>query len=60
MRLGPFKIAKVLGNNTSVLQNLEGEELVGLVNGRFLKCFHVYLLRGCPNSLYIPVSFYFH
>ena len=33
MGLGPLKIAIFLGNNTFVLQNLEREELAGLVNG---------------------------
>ena len=38
--LGPFRIVKSQDNNTYVLQNLEGDELVGPVNGRFLK--HLY------------------
>ena len=38
--LGPFKILFFGGNNTFVLQNLEGEEIAGLVNGRFLKKFY--------------------
>jgi hypothetical protein len=36
--LGPFRVEKVLDNNTFLLQNLEGEEVFGgPVNGRFLK-----------------------
>ena len=38
--IGPFSIMKILGNNTFVLQNLRGEEIMGLVNGRFLKPFY--------------------
>ena len=37
---GPFKISKILGNNTFVIQNLEGEEISGPANGRFLKQFY--------------------
>ena len=37
---GPFTVIKILGNNTFVLQNLNCEEIAGLVNGRFLKYFH--------------------
>ena len=40
--LGPFTIIKILGNNTFVLQNLDGDEVAGPVNGRFLKHFHTY------------------
>ena len=40
--LGPFKIIKILGNNTLVLQNLEGEEIAGPVNGCFLKHLYTY------------------
>ena len=40
--IGPFTVIKILGNNTFVLQNLNGEEIAGLVNGRFLKYFHTY------------------
>ena len=39
---GPFKIVKIQRNNTFLLQNLEGEEIPGLVNGRFLKQFYTY------------------
>ena len=38
--LEPFKIIKILGNNTFVLQNLEGEEITDPVNCHFLK--HLY------------------
>ena len=38
--IGPFSIMKILGNNTFVLQNLRGEEIMGPVNGRFLKLFY--------------------
>ena len=38
--LGPFRIVRSLENNTFVLQNLEGDELVGPVNGWFLKHFY--------------------
>ena len=38
--IGPFSIMKILGNNTFVLQNLRGEEIMGPVNGRFLKPFY--------------------
>ena len=40
--LGPFTIIKILGNNTFVLQNLDGDEVASPVNGRFLKHFHTY------------------
>ena len=40
--IGPFTVIKILGNNTFVLQNLNGEEIAGSVNGRFLKYFHTY------------------
>ena len=40
--LGPFKISKILVNNTFVLKNLEGEELLTPVNGRFLKSFYMF------------------
>ena len=40
--LGPFTIIMILGNITFVLQNLHGDEIVGPVNGRFLKYFHTY------------------
>ena len=40
--LGPFTIIKILGNNTFVLQNLDGDEVACLVNGRVLKHFHTY------------------
>ena len=38
---GPFRIAKVMNNNTFLLHNLDNTETFGgLVNGRFLKnCF---------------------
>ena len=39
MRLGPFKIAKVLGNNTFVLHNLEGEELAGPISAQLMGGF---------------------
>ena len=42
--LGPFRIVRSLENNTFVLQNLEGDELAGLVNGIFLKHF-LYQIR---------------
>ena len=38
--LGPFKITIFFGNNTFVLQNLEGEEIAGPVNGGFMKHFY--------------------
>ena len=38
--LGPFRIVRSLENNTFILQNLEGDELVGLANGRVLKHFY--------------------
>ena len=41
MWFSPFKIAKILGNNTFVLQNLEGEEILGPVNGQFLKFVYI-------------------
>jgi hypothetical protein len=35
---GPFRIAKVMNNNTFLLHNLDYSEILGgLVNGRFLK-----------------------
>ena len=37
---GPFLVSKVLGNNTFILQSLEGEELSSPVNGHFLKHFY--------------------
>ena len=37
--IGPFTVIKILGNNTFVLQNLNGEEIAGPVNGCFLKYF---------------------
>ena len=40
MWFGPFKIAKILGNNTFILQNLEGEEISDPVIGWFLKQFY--------------------
>ena len=40
--IGPFTVIKILGNNTFVLHNLNGEEIAGPVNGRFLKYFHTY------------------
>ena len=40
--IGPFTVIKIMGNNTFVLQNLNGEEIAGLVNGRFLKHFYTY------------------
>ena len=40
--LGPFTVVKILGNKTFVLQNLNGEEIAGPVNGHFLKYFHTY------------------
>ena len=40
--IGPFTVIKILGNNTFVLHNLSSEEIVGPVNGRFLKYFHTY------------------
>ena len=40
--LGPFTIVNILGNNTFVLQNLDGNEVPVPVNGRFLKHFHTY------------------
>ena len=42
MWFGHFKISKILGNNTFVLQNLEGEEIPGAMNGRFLKKFYTF------------------
>ena len=38
--LGPFRIVRSLEINTFVLQNLEGDELAGPVNGKFLKHFY--------------------
>ena len=40
--IAPFTVIKILGNNTFVLQNLNGEEIAGPVNGCFLKYFHTY------------------
>ena len=40
--LGPFTIINILGNNTFLLQNLDGDEVVGPVNGWFLKHFHIH------------------
>ena len=40
--IGPFTVIKILGNNTFILQNLNGEEIASPVNGRFLKYFHTY------------------
>ena len=40
--LRPFTIINILGNNTFVLQNLDGDEVAGPVNGRLLKHFHTY------------------
>jgi hypothetical protein len=38
IRFGPFKVVKVLDNNTFILQNLDDVEIFGgLVNGCFLK-----------------------
>lgn len=39
---GPFNIAKFKGNNTFILQNLEGEYSSLLVNGRYLKHYIQY------------------
>ena len=33
--IGPFIVIKILQNNTSVLQNLNDEEIAGPVNGLF-------------------------
>eukprot|EP00253_Pinus_taeda_P036624 PITA_36624 len=42
MWIGPFIISQVQGNNTFVLQSLEGETVFdGLVNGRFSKIYFV-------------------
>ena len=56
--IGPFSVIKILGNNTFVLQNLNGEEIAGLVNGRFLKHFYTYwgIKDHCTYSLYIPFA----
>ena len=56
--IAPFTVIKILGNNTFVLQNLNGEEIAGPINGRFLKYFHTYwgIKDYCTYSLYI--SFY--
>lgn len=35
----PFKISEAKGNNTFLLENLEGESLELLVNGQFLKLY---------------------
>ena len=40
--IGPFTVIKILGNNTFVLQNLNGEEIASPVNERFLKYIHTY------------------
>ena len=40
--IGSFTVIKIFGNNTFVLQNLNGQEIAGPVNGRFLKYFHTY------------------
>ena len=40
--LGPFIIIQILANNTFVLQNLNGDEVAGPVNGRFFKHFNTY------------------
>ena len=46
---GPFNVVAVLDNNTFLLENLDDNHLVGgLVNGRFLKHFFVYLLDSVP------------
>jgi len=40
MWIGPFIISQVQGNNTFMLQSLEGETIFdGPVNGRFLKIY---------------------
>ena len=38
----PFKVINILGNNTFVLQCLNGEEIAGPVNGHFVKHLHTY------------------
>ena len=38
--LGPFTIVNILGNNTFILQNLDGDEVASPVNWRFFKHFH--------------------
>ena len=40
--IGPFIVITIMGNNTFALKNLNGEEIAGLVNGRFLKHFYTY------------------
>ena len=53
--VGHFIVIKILGNNTFVLQNLNGEEIARPVNGHFLKYFHTYwVVEGhYTYSLYI-------
>ena len=36
---GPFMISEAKGNNTFLLENLDGEVLELLVNGKFLKIY---------------------
>ena len=40
--LGPFTIIKILGNHTFDIQNMDGDEVAGPVNGQPLKHFHTY------------------
>ena len=40
--LGSFTIINILGNNTFVLQNMNGDEVAGPLNWLFLKHFHKY------------------
>ena len=55
--LGPFTIIKSLGNNTFVLQNLDGDEVPGPVNGWFLKHFHIYWTEVLIFIVYIITVF---
>ena len=57
---GPFKVVKVLENNTFVLHNLDDAEMFGgLVNGHFLK--HYFSWKNEGRSLlyhsFFPFSF---
>ena len=55
--MGPFTIINILGNNTFVLQNMDGDEVGGQKKGGFLNTFtHTKLMRH-SYSLYIELQF---